>query len=189
MASKKATIKTKRKKKKWFKVVSPEIFGKKELGDITAFESNELLGRTIEISSRDVGIRENAKKVVLRITKVTGETAETKVVRIFLMDNSVQKKSRKIKEKMVSVFYINLGSDQEMKFKILLNTTKHIPKSTQTSLINALPKLVENQLAKKTPNDVFAAGYTTQLGLELKKALKSIYPVSQVYIWKVTLKE
>ena len=187
MAQKKASIKAKRKKKKWFKVVAPEVFNKKDLGEVMAFEGKELLGRTIELSSRDVGSRESAKKVVLRITKITGETAETEAIKIFIMDNSVQRKSRKIKEKILSVFNTKLSSGQTLKFKILLNTTKHIPKSTQTALINALPHHVENQLGKKTANDVFAPGYTTKLGLDIKKSLKSIYPISHVYVWKVSL--
>lgn len=184
---KKTGIKAKKKKKLWFKVLSPEVFGKKEIGEITAYDGKDLLGRTIELSSRDVGSRENAKKVVFKITKVQGETAETQVVRTFLLDNSVQRKSRKIKEKLENVFFVTLKSGEKMKFKIMLNTTSHISGPTKSALINALPGLVENELQKKTPSDILAAGYTTRLGQELKKNLKSIYPVSSVYVWKVSL--
>lgn len=190
-ARKKASaLKAKRKKKKWFKVLSPEIYGKNELGEITAFEPNELLGRTMQLRMREAApaSRDMNQKVVLKITKVRGETAETEVIKSYLMDSSVQKKSRKIKEKIESVFKVKSGGGQDVKFKLLVNATKHVPRSTQSAIINALPELVESELKnKKNPADIFAPGYSTKLALELKKNLKQIYPVSNVYVWKVSL--
>jgi len=185
---KKTLLKSKRKKKKWFKVISPEIYGKKDLGEITAFDSKELIGRRIKLSGRElVGSRDQSQKAILNIIKVRGEVAETEVIKSFIADGVVQKKSRKIKERIEKVFYTKLKSGETLKFKILLTTNNSIPRSTKSMLINTLPSIVENQVSNKTPDDIFSFEYKTNLSKEIKKGLHKIYPVSGVYVWKISL--
>ncbi len=185
---KSSALKARRRRKKWFKVQSPEIYGKKDLGEVTAFEPKELIGRKIKLSMRDlIGSREHTRKAVLRISEVRGDVAETEVSRLFLVDSAVQRKSRKIKERLESVFDVELKSGEKIKFKILLTTNNHIPKSTRSALVNALPGLVGNVVGKKSVNDVFASDYSIKLGREIRKGLSGIYPVSNVFVWKVSL--
>ena len=99
MASKKRVLKVKRKKKVWFKVLSPEVYGKREIGEITAFEAKNLIGRVIKLSARDLTTsRDQNQKISLRVTEVKGDTAETEVIKSNIVDSVVQKKSRKIKQ-------------------------------------------------------------------------------------------
>lgn len=183
-----AALKAKRKRKKWFKLMAPSVYDNAEISEITAFDTKELIGRTIELSMRDLGKgRDQSQKVVFRISKVKGETAETEVIKAFLTDSSVQKKSRKIKEKLIHVFFLTLATGQKVKFKVMLNTNNHLHRSTKSNLINTLPKVIEDIVKKKSANDLFAPGYFSKLSLETKKQLKVIYPINNVNIWKISL--
>ena len=136
---------------------------------------------------RDITGSRDPQKILLKINQVRGEVAETEVIKSFLMDNTVQRRSRKIKERIEKVFSVQTGSGDTFRFKILLTTTNHIPRATKSALINALPILVENLLKKKSANDVFATDSRIKLSKEIKKGLSGIYPINNVYVWKVSL--
>src|SRR3989344_2655780 len=88
-------------KKKWFTVVAPEIFGKNELVEITAYEPNELLNRPVELNFTQISgnPKDQSKKLILKITSTQGDRALTEPWHFYLMESFIGRTGRRFKEK------------------------------------------------------------------------------------------
>ncbi|MFW5902558.1 MAG: 30S ribosomal protein S3ae [archaeon] len=98
MAKKKAKRKVNKwKDKNWYTIEAPETFERKEIGDTPAESEEELVGRTIEASLRDLtGKRShNNIRVKFKVKKVEGGKGKTEIESFNLTRGYIRKNIRK----------------------------------------------------------------------------------------------
>jgi len=187
MAKKKATLKIKKGKKKWFTVLAPAIFNNIEIGEITAYEPNDIIGRHIEVSLRDItnSPKSGGNKICFRIINLQGEKANTEVLKSFMLDSFIQRINRRFNERFISVISIK-AKDASLKLKLQFLVQKKISNKIRASLLAESEKELASNIANISADSIFSAGFQQNLATNLKKTLKKIYPIEQVIIWKVS---
>jgi len=101
LMKKKASALQRKAKKRWFVVKAPECLNSVEIGDITAYEPNALLGRTLNVTMREIAgsMRDSSSKFKVKISKVQGDTAVTEPVLFYIQDSHVQRIERRAKQR------------------------------------------------------------------------------------------
>ncbi len=181
-----ATKKQHKTKKKWFVVKAPEVFNSRELGEITAYEPKELIGRTIELSYRQLGgdARDQSQKLVMEIDKVQGETATTQVRRMFILSSFIQRVSRKAKERVFLSKLYETKDKQKIRVKFYVLVQRRLQRTVKTALSAKADQLVADYIKDRDADIMFTSPAIKTLSISIKKELKTIYP-GQFIIWKI----
>ncbi len=178
--------KTQKARKKWFTVIAPDKLNKKEIGDIPANEPNFLLGRTVETTFGQISgnRRDVFNKIVLKINKVQGETANTEVKKFFVADSYIQSLHRRKKQRVLVVFHAKTKDEKELKFKIYILSKNKITRSVCAAIQKETISEIEALCAKTNAEDILSLEGPKQISNLLKGKLKKIYPCTAV-VWKI----
>ncbi len=177
---------TQKAKKKWFIVNASEQFNKKEIGEIPANEPKALIGRTVETSFGQISgnRRDVFNKIVIKINKVQGETADTEAKKFFVADSYIQSLHRRKKQRILCVFNVKTKDEKELKFKIYLLGKNKIHHSVSSKLQKVTKEYVSAYAKKATSADILSIEGPKKISNLLKTNLKKIYPCSAV-VWKI----
>ena len=178
--------KTQKAKKKWFNVLAPENFDKKEIGEIPANEANVLIGRTVQTSFGELtgNRRDVFNKLLLKIIKVQGETVETEVKKFFVAESYIQSIHRRKKKRILVVFNTKTKDDKELKFKIYILAKENIHRSVASEIERTTIEQV-SALAKKTKaEDILSIEGPKQISMLVKEHIKKLYPCTAI-VWKI----
>jgi len=176
-------------KKKWFTALAPEIFKGLELGELPAFEAKNLPGRHIEFSYSVItgSPRDSHKKGVVEIDEVKGEKAYTKIKKFFLLDSFVQRGSKRFKGNTILVFKTKSKDNKTIKIKYSVLTKNSTVRGVMTQVYKAIEDQTKDLLGKKTAESIFAPGYLEKMSADIKKAIKTIYPIDRLQVWKCSI--
>ncbi|MEK6923304.1 MAG: hypothetical protein AABW84_01250 [Nanoarchaeota archaeon] len=177
-------------KKRWFAVIAPEIFKHKEVGDVAAFEQNELLGRTVEISASKLTDtpKDQHRKIVLQISDVTGDKVTSVVKRMFFLDNYIQRMTRKYKEKFIIVPTLP-SKDSTVKVKVLVMAVKKLHQKVRATVLHNMTASLTDKIKQTTTDELFLPSTLERISGELKNEVKTIYPIEKVIVWKIEVRK
>ncbi len=175
MAKKK--LKEKGVKKKWFTVMAPSDYGELEVGETPAFESKEILGRKIEISFKELGggIKNQYQKVLLKIIKVQGDTAQTEAEKYKILNSYLQRISRRAKERILTSKVYNTKDDQKIRIKTFILLNNRVKRAIRTALLKEAESIITSYVKNNNVSIMFTQQAIKTLALGLKKDLKTIY--------------
>lgn len=178
----------KKGKKKWFTAIAPELFNKQEIGEVTAFEPKNLIGRVLDVNLMMLtrSPRDQSKKLVFEIVDTRGDQAITEPKKYYLLDSYVQRASRRYKGRYEPVFYVSTKDEHKLKVKAHILLNKRVPVSLRSKLINTAKESLAKKFAKQPLSLVFDSTFLYKIGDETKKELKKLFPISKVDIWKLS---
>ena len=174
------------KAKSWFKIYVPEVFGKTYMGDTIANEPEKVVGRIISTTLGEV-TQDYAKqqiKLRLKVMNVAGDAAYTEfagheVTRDF-MRSLVKRKTSRID----SILPVTTKDGKKMRVTVTCLTLSRANLSQVHAIRDALTVYVRNYAAQ-TNHDTFVKEMVTgEIGKELLKQIKTIYPIRRVEIIK-----
>jgi small subunit ribosomal protein S3Ae len=176
-------------KKKWFTVLAPEVFGKNELVEVTAYEPNEIVNKPVELNFAQISgnPKDQYKKIILKIVNVQGEKALTEPWRFHLQESYVGRTGRRFKEKFHYVVKTNSKDGKAMVIKIYAMAEKLLHHSARAEMIKILESKTKTLLATIDGFDFFRPDIMDNLAAEMRTGVKKIYPVDKVFIWKVAV--
>jgi small subunit ribosomal protein S3Ae len=183
---KKSAAMQKKTKKIWFTVKAPESLNSVDIGDITAYEPNALLGRTIETTLRAItgSMRDMSNKFKLRIVKVQGETVVTEPILFYMQNSHVQRIERRAKQRIITIVDTATKDKQKIRVKLYILLNNKVARAVRTTLQQTATTLTSDFVGKREYKDLFGPLTAKNISNDLKKALKPIYP-SQVIVWKI----
>jgi ribosomal protein S3AE len=184
-----SAVQKKRGKKKWFKVVAPEVYKKAEIGEITAYEPTEIVGRQIEIMLSELSnsSKDREKKIVVKVNETKGETAMTEVKKYYLLNSFIQRISRRFKSRFEPVFYVNSKDGKKIKFKLSILLQNKVPVSLRSGIIKEIVDQFSAKVSKKTSDQIFEIGSVDKICNELRTPAKKLYPIDRIYVWKMSV--
>ncbi len=187
--TRKVSAKDKRKKK-WFAVLAPKIFGERNLPDIVAFEPKELIGRKIEISLKifTASPRDALKRVVCKIVKVEGDTAHTEACRFFIADNYIQRVSKRSKSRVLKIHTAKTKDGKTAKLKLYTLITNKVKRDIKTTISKYMVDTVSREVSKATSQEIFSPKFIDSVFAD-KKHINKVYPIAKMLIWKISLVE
>jgi small subunit ribosomal protein S3Ae len=177
------------KGKKWYDVVTPEIFGKMSIGSTPADDPAKLVGRIMDTTlgelTNDLG-KQNVK-MHFKVNEVSGESANTR----FTGHELTRDYLRSLVKRRTSLVESNIIVTTKDGFKVHLKPMSLTIKRAGTSQIKAIRDIMNGTLrerAKDLDYEQFIHEVVLgKLASDIYKKSKIIYPLRRVEISKTKI--
>jgi len=165
-------------KKKWFPVLARGAAI--ELGKIPAFESNALMGRTIQtnLSFLTKDPKKQSVNVKFRITEVSQNDATADIYSYELIPSFIRRIIRKGKEKLDVSFTSATKDAIKVRVKLLLVTKIAAKGSVNKELRKKVQELITDIIINGTYEDFIKKIISNKIHRDVKATLSKIYPLS-----------
>ncbi len=178
------------KKKAWYKILSPKMFGNHELGETYLTEANVAMGRILKINLKDLtgNVRDQNAYVIFQVTGVNGTSLQASTIGYELTSAYVKRAVRKNTNRLDDYFVLQSKDGKAVVVKTLLVTQHKIQRSLQSSLRELSHQLFAEDLEKGLEmflEDVFSS----RLQSGTRKRLAKLYPLKEFSIRSLMIKE
>jgi small subunit ribosomal protein S3Ae len=174
------------KQKTKYKILAPKDHEYKELGVTMSNDPQNLVGRTIEVSMRDI-TGDKAKqhqKLVFELTKAEGTGVHTKFKEYNIARSYLRSLVREGMSKIDFVKDISV-SDAKLRVKVMITTRGHAQATQKKEIIKKISGTLHNHKEDLLENFVQLI-MTEKLGRELHQNIKNICPVGRLEIAEVS---
>ena len=178
--AKKTTRSSRKQKKSWFNIIVPKEFGNRIIGETSAFEPQQIIGRKVRVSL--MNLLNDPKKqniqITFKIKDVRESNAITEMNSYHLVLSFIKRLVRKGRNKIEDSFITETKDKVKIKIKPLMITRS----KTQRSKLAAIKKLAKELIIERAKNQdlsiVMQEIISTKMQKELKGKLKKIYPIA-----------
>lgn len=187
MARRSSQMKDTWKDKKWYNVYAPDMFGKQSLGEVVSSNPDNLVGRTMMTSLRDLtgDFSKTHVKLYFRINEVQGENAYTEFKKHELLRSYIRSQTRRNNTKLDNI--LDLKTKDAKKLRVTI--TEIAPRRMQSSQVEAVNVLIRNHMKDvASQTDLVPMVQELILGKitsDIYKLAKKIYPIRRVEVVKV----
>lgn len=170
---------TKARKKNWFQIVAPTFFREALLGETTAYEQKELVGKVLRVNLMTLSndIKKQNINIMFKINSVQGDKASTEVIGYEIIPASVRRFGGKGRKRVDMAFVCETQNKIDVRIKpiLLIKTT------TKGSIASALRQetimFIKSNVKKMTYEELINSVIAHKLQSALKDALRKIYPL------------
>ena len=182
---------TKARKKIWFQIVAPKFFKEDVLGETTAYEQKDLIGKILKINLMALSndIKKQNINITFKITSVQGNNALTEIIGYEIIPASVRRFAGKSKKRIDMSFVCEIQNKINVRIKPIL-LIKITTKGSVTSILRSeTVKFLGSNVKKMTYEELINSIITRKLQSSLRDALKKIYPVRVCEIRKLSIEK
>jgi small subunit ribosomal protein S3Ae len=175
--------------KRWYTVLAPEQFDRRELGETPAEEPDQLIDRTIETTLGDLtdDASENNTKLTFRINDFGSDTAYTEFVRHELTRDYLRSLVRRGASKVNAYITVLTTDDYRVQIQPVAFTTKKADSSQEKAIRRTMIDMIEEAGAERTFEEMVDSVVEGRLSSAIYADGKTIYPLRRVEIQKMTL--
>ncbi|MEF8784914.1 MAG: 30S ribosomal protein S3ae [Haloarculaceae archaeon] len=183
------SVSRQKQEKRWYDVLAPEQFGREELGETPADESEKVLGRTIETTLGDIrdDASENNTKLTFKINEVASDTAYTEFIKHELTRDYLRSLVRRGSSKVGAYITVLTTDDYRVQIQPVALTTKDADESQEKAIRRTMIDIVEEAAAERTFEELVDSIVEGRLSSAIYNEAKTIYPLRRVEIQKTTL--
>jgi small subunit ribosomal protein S3Ae len=186
MAETKTVVKV---KKRWFTVLAPELFNKRELADISAVSADSTVGKFIDVTGQMLtGVpKDMNRKYKLKIFEAVGDKVNTKPQAYYITESFVQRTARRYKERFI---YVTKGTSKDGKIiviKLQFFNLKKLHHSERGALLAQTKSFLANETKNIDAEQLFDPLTIEKLAADLRKALADIYAVDKIILTKLSV--
>ncbi len=167
------------KKKKWFPLLAPEIFGSGKIGELIAETPEQTVGKTVVINYKIVSGSPQKQRInlVLKVVGTEGSNLKTELVGWEIMASMLKRIVRKRRERIDDSFVVKTKDDKYVQLKPLIITLVSASRSVNTQLMKFTKKYLVDFVTKKTYKDFVQSIVNETLQRDLKAKLNKILPI------------
>jgi small subunit ribosomal protein S3Ae len=181
---KKKVSRIKTKKKVWYKILAPKLFGNKEIGESYLVSPDVAVGRTLKINLRELtgSMRDQNVYIKFQIAQVEGSVLKTVALGYQLTPAHVKRVVRKNTARLDDYFTLKTKTGDNVTLKSLLITLHKTQRSTKTQLRKQLGILLEEEMGNVDFDTFISNIVNGKIQTGIKKKLSKIFPVKEVAI-------
>ena len=174
------------KEKDWYTIKTPVAFGDKEIGETPSRDPDFLVGRTVEVTMRELtgDFSKQYIKLLFEIDNVAGDVANTKFTGHKTTTDYVRSMIRRGTSRIDTPVIIETKDGHKMKLHVLAVTTRRAKSSQQKFMRETITELVNNIAVEKNFEDVIETSVNGRLASEIYHTAKKIYPLKRVEVIK-----
>lgn|SRR5574344_443367 len=174
------------KEKGWYTIKTPVAFGDKEIGETPSRDPDFLVGRTVEVTMRELtgDFSKQYIKLQFEIDNVAGDVANTKFTGHKTTTDYVRSMIRRGTSRIDTPVIIETKDGHKMKLHVLAVTTRRAKSSQQKFMRETITELVNNIAVEKNFEDVIETSVNGRLASEIYHTAKKIYPLKRVEVIK-----
>lgn len=174
------------REKAWYTIKTPVEFGEKEIGSTPARDPEFLLGRTIEVTMRELtgDFSKQYIKLQFEISDVAGKVASTKFAGHKITTDRVRSMIRRGTSRIDASVIVSTKDDHEIKVHVLAVTSRRAKSSQQKFMRETIENLVAESASEKSFKEFSEILTNGRLASEIYHNAKKIYPLNRVEIIK-----
>ena len=172
----------KAKKKAWFQIISPKLFGSKEMGETYNISAKNAVGRTIKVNLKDltVDVKDQTAYAHFEISGVEGNSLKTECIGYELTPSFIKRLVRKNSDKIEGNFYFKTHKNEYLTIKWLIVTLNKVNHSLQTQIRKQINSLLETEVEKEDFTSFMGNLVYKKSHFAMKKKLSKIYPLKEL---------
>lgn len=181
----------KAKKKLWFKVIAPKVFGHQEVGESYLSKADTAIGRTMNVNLRELtgNVRDQNIQIRLRINKINGSQLNTTLISYQLSPASVKRLVRKNTSRLDDHFKLTTKGGKKIILKSLIVTLNKAQRSTRTQLRKELEKVFKEEVSQNSFESLVDDLVHYKIQNNIKKKLRRIFPLKEMAVRELKLIE
>ncbi|MCQ2978052.1 MAG: 30S ribosomal protein S3ae [archaeon] len=174
------------KEKSWFTIKTPVAFQDKEIGETPAKEAEYVIGRTVEVTMRELtgDFSKQYIKLQFEVDNIAGNIANTKFTGHKTTTDYVRSMIRRGTSRIDAPVYVTTKDERKIKLHVLAVTTRRAKSSQQKFMRETIQDLVTNVASEKTFDELVEISVNGRLASEIYHKAKKIYPLKRVEIIK-----
>ncbi len=178
------------KRKVWYRIISPKIFGQREIGETYLENPEQAVGRTVSFNLKELtgNVKDQSYDVVFKITRVDGSQLRTATVGYVLSPTYVKRVVRKNSARLDDVMKIKTRNGQDVVLKSFAVTVHRVQRSVRSALRREIVAFFTEELARSTFDGFISNLVSRKLQFALKKRLSKIYITKEVSVRVLELK-
>lgn len=171
----------KSKKKSWYALIAPPLFGGKEIGETYRTSPEEALGTVLEMNLRELtgDLKDQHAALHFKITRAEGSKLFTEVIGYELTPASVKRLVRKNTSRLDDCFFFQTKDGKPLVVKTLLITLSKTQHSIQAHLRRVTQDFLRKEISAQDFNGLVESLLRRKLPLEFKKILNKVYPLKE----------
>jgi small subunit ribosomal protein S3Ae len=178
-----------KQEKRWYTILAPEQFDRKELGETPADEPEKVYDRTIETTLGELtdNASENNTKLTFKVTDVGSDAAYTEFKEHSLTRDYLRSLVRRGASKIEAYVTVLTTDDYRVQVQPVAFTTKKADASQEKAIREQMVAMVEEAAAERTFEELIDSIVEGRLSSGIYGEAKTIYPLRRVEIQKTTL--
>lgn len=178
-----------RKAKQWYKVISPEMFGRSPVGETVANDPERIVGRVIETTLGDLtnNFSKQNTKLRFRVDRVAGDSAYTRFVGHEMTTDYIRSLVKRRTSRIDAIVDVTTTDGYQVRVKPSCFTVKRA-RANQVKSIREISKQVVLQKASGLDlNQLIQEVVLGKLSLDIYKEAKMVYPLRRVEVRKTEI--
>ncbi|NMC11081.1 MAG: 30S ribosomal protein S3ae [Methanothrix sp.] len=178
-----------RKAKQWYKVVSPDMFGRSPFGETIANDPERVVGRIVETTLGDLtnNFSKQNTKLKFRVDRVAGDSAYTKFVGHEMTTDYVRSLVKRRTSRIDAIVDVTTTDGYQVRIKPSCFTVKRA-RANQVKSIRELSKRVILEKSKSLDlSQLIQDVVQGKISLDIYKEAKMIYPLRRVEVRKTEI--
>ena len=178
-----------RKAKLWYKVVSPEMFGRSPFGETIANDPERIVGRIVETTLGDLtnNFSKQNTKLKFRVDRVAGDSAYTKFLGHEMTADYLRSLVKRRTSRIDAIVDVTTTDGYQVRVKPSCFTVKRA-RANQVKSIRELSKKVVMEKSKSLDlNQLIQDAVGGKISLDIYKEAKMIYPLRRVEVRKTEI--
>lgn len=171
--------------------MAPEMFGKKQLGEIPTTDAKLLPGKVMEVSLPELGGpgQKFYMKLSFKFDKVDGKSVLTKFHGLSLMNEHMYRIVRKRMQKTELVTYVDTKDGWKLQLTFIAMLNRNTNASVQTEVRVASEKFLKDFASNNSIDDFVKAVTAGSLQHSIRKMGNKIYPIRFSEVTKIEVKK
>ena len=178
-----------RKAKLWYKVVSPEMFGRSPFGETIANDPERIVGRIVETTLGDLtnNFSKQNTKLKFRVDRVAGDSAYPQCLGHEMTSDYLRSLVKRRTSRIDAIVDVTTTDGYQVRVKPSCFTVKRA-RANQVKSIRELSKKVILERSKSLDlNQLIQDAVGGKISLDIYKEAKMIYPLRRVEVRKTEI--
>jgi small subunit ribosomal protein S3Ae len=179
------------KDKSWFTVYAPALFGNCEIGETLAVNPEELKGRSMETTLREVtgDFTQQHVKLHFQINDVKGGKAHTRFTGHDLTRDYVRMHVRRGTTRVDIITDVTTADGYKVRIRALAFTVQRVAASQSKAIRSAMRKVVRAGAERANFSGFIHETILGKLSADIHKEVKLIYPIKKIEVMKSKILE
>ncbi|MDM7912744.1 MAG: 30S ribosomal protein S3ae [Methanotrichaceae archaeon] len=178
-----------RKAKQWYKVISPEMFGRSPVGETVANDPERVVGRVIETTLGDLtnNFSKQNTKLRFKVDRVAGDSAYTRFVGHEMTTDYIRSLVKRRTSRIDAIVDVTTTDGYQVRVKPSCFTVKRARANQVKSIREISKQVVLQKAAGLDLNQLIQEVVLGKLSLDIYKEAKMVYPLRRVEVRKTEI--
>ncbi|MGC8565051.1 MAG: 30S ribosomal protein S3ae [Thermoplasmata archaeon] len=182
-------IKDKWKAKSWYKILTPESFGLKEIAETPSETPEQLLGRIAETTlySLNGDIKKEYVKLFFKVMKVDGNQAHTIFIGHDVTQDYIRRLVRRRKSRIDAIFPLATTDGYKIRVKVTAIADRRLNSSLKSAIRKKIIEAVMDKGAKMPFYEFINYMLSENIVQDIEKSVRTVYNIKKIEVRKSNL--